>query len=67
MLDYRIIAYNYTFCNLIRALRLGSYDKKSRSEHQTLFLAHVREGLGTRLIYHMNYVNVYLVGQSGVV
>ena len=34
---------NYAFCNLIRAFRSGSYpvpfDKKSHSEHQTLFLA----------------------------
>ena len=27
---------NYAFCNLIWALRLGSCDMKSRSEHQTL-------------------------------
>ena len=40
---------NYTFCNLIRALRSGSCDKKSRSEYQTLFLAPAGEGLGTRL------------------
>ena len=31
-----IIAFYYVFCNLIRALRSGNYDKKSRSEHQTL-------------------------------
>ena len=43
VLDCYVIANNYTFCNLIRAFRSGSYparfDKKSRSEHQTLFLA----------------------------
>ena len=41
-----VIAYNYAFCNLIRAFRSGSYpapfDKKSRSEHQTLFLTRAR-------------------------
>ena len=41
----RLIAYTsshiyYAFCNLIRALRLESCDKKSRSEHQTLSLVH---------------------------
>ena len=43
VLDCYVIANNYAFCNLIRAFRSGSYpapfDKKSRSEHQTLFLA----------------------------
>ena len=39
-----VIVYNYAFCNLIRALRSGSCDKKSRSEHQTLFLAHAGRG-----------------------
>ena len=40
--------YNYAFQNLIRALRSGSYpapcDKKSRSEHQTLFLSRTERG-----------------------
>ena len=40
--------YNYVFCKLIRALRSESYtapcDKKSCSEHQTLFLAHAGRG-----------------------
>ena len=39
-----VITYNYAFCNLIRALRLGSCDKKSRSEHETLFLARAGRG-----------------------
>ena len=39
-----VITYIYAFCNLIRALRSGSCDKKSRSEHQTLFLAHAGRG-----------------------
>ena len=39
-----VIAYNYVFCNLIPALRSGSYDKKSRSEHQTLFLPYAGRG-----------------------
>ena len=44
--------YNYAFCNLIRSLRSGSYpapcDKKSCSEHQTLFLAHARKSVWAR-------------------
>ena len=42
VLDCHVIAYNYVFCNLIWALRSGSCDKKSCSEHQTLFLVHAR-------------------------
>ena len=45
VLDCYVIAYNYAFCNLIRALSSANYpapfDKKSRSEHQTLFFARV--------------------------